>query len=78
MAQAAKETDPQQRLGLYIEAQSQYDGLFNIKELIEEAKRDAASAVTHDVKNIYAAAQLLLSQGQLENAQQKAMQARAR
>lgn len=78
MGQAAQETDPQQRLALYIVAQSQYDGLFNIKELIEEAKRDAASAVIHDVKNIYAAARLSLSQGDLAGAQKEAMQARER
>lgn len=74
--QANRETDPQARLAMYLDARSRYDGLPGIQDLIEMARRDAASAVLHEVKNIYARARLLWNKGEIEEAHEVAVQAR--
>ena len=76
--QAAQERNPEKRLSLLEAAYSQYKDVEGLDALLEDARRDAAAAIVHDVTNIYQTAKLFFSKGDLDQAHQEAIRARER
>lgn len=78
IGQAHHEANPERSLALLEDARTHYAGVEDLDAKIALARADAAVAIVQDIRIIYANTNYLLSQANLDEAQQTAIRARER